>query len=431
MNDIIFERFPSVSTKQWKQKIQYELKGSDYQNTLVINSNDGIPQLPFYSKSDLKHRSVAQLPEKTNACMHIIVTNEVEANTKAIDSIQAGFTCVFFSVFNSKVNIDALLKDITIPIYIEPHFLNINFFKKIHSKYNHTTILYDPIGKITQTGNWYRNFNYDFDQLNNILGYSPLSLSINQSLFHNAGATPVQQLAYSLAQLKQYNQQNSLKKCNSITFHVATGIDFFMEIAKLKALRVLTENYVKSQNIVMDCVIIQHKSYRNIQLFDMDLNYEISSIEQQIGQYGGVNFITTYPENYIHFKEDIDIFNLNNKQLIQKLKSNKYSINDSFFVEKLTQQLIDKTLLLLDSIEQGGGYTNQLRKGIIQKKIKEKESIEQKLFNKQFTVKTPTIKNTPIQYPFLKTKEQHTFWQPINKKRLTGPQEKSIWDKLY
>ncbi len=431
MNEIIFERFASITAKQWKQKIQYELKGLDYQNTLVKNSSDGIPQLPFYSESDLKHHCYTKFPQKINACIHIIDNNEILANTKAVQAIEAGFTCIYFSVFNSNLNVDALLQNIAVKTFINPHFLNVDFSKYIHSKYNNVTVLCDPIGKIAQTGNWYRNFSHDFDQLNNILDHSPSSLMINLSLFHDAGATPVQQLAYSLAQLLQYDQQVSLKKCNSITYSIAVGTDFFMEIAKLKALRVLTDSYFQSQNNVIDCVLIQQKSQRNIHLFDSDLNHEISTLEHQIGQYGGVNYITTYPENYIYFEEEIDLINEQNHQLTLKTKNEYSIINDATFIEKLTQQLIDKSLILLKSIEQGGGFTNQLHKGIIQKKIKEKESIEQKAFNKQFTVKIPITKNTPIQYPFLKTREQRSFWQPINKKRLTAPQEKPIWDKLY
>ncbi|WP_232285850.1 methylmalonyl-CoA mutase family protein [Aquimarina agarilytica] len=431
MNDIIFERFAAISTKQWKQKIQYELQGLDYQKTLVKSSADGIPQLPFYSESELKYRSIADFPKKINTCIYITVNNEATANTKAVNAINSGFTNICFTIFNAELDMDILLQNISVSTFIIPHFLNIDSYKKIQANYPQVTVLSDPIGKITQTGNWYRNFNHDFEQLDLILNHSPSSLTINQSLFHDAGATPVQQLAYSLTQLKQYDHQISLKKCNTITYFVAVGTDFFIEIAKLKALRILTNSYFESQNITLNCLLFQQKSQRTIQLFDSDINHEISSIECQIGQCAGVDFITAYPENYLYFKEDIPIINAQNKLLIQNIKNSSIPINDAIYIEKLTQQLIDKTLVLFESIEQGGGFTNQLRKGIIQKKIKEKESAEQKAFNQQFTVTTPTTKKTPIHYPFLKTKGHSPFWKPIIKKRLTAPQEKPIWDKLY
>ena len=43
----LFSEFPEVSTKQWKQKIQVDLKGADYNNTLVWESLEGINVKPF------------------------------------------------------------------------------------------------------------------------------------------------------------------------------------------------------------------------------------------------------------------------------------------------------------------------------------------------------------------------------------------------
>ena len=44
----LFSEFEAVSSKQWKQQIQYELKGADYNETLVWESPEGIKVKPFY-----------------------------------------------------------------------------------------------------------------------------------------------------------------------------------------------------------------------------------------------------------------------------------------------------------------------------------------------------------------------------------------------
>ena len=48
MANNLFNEFEPVSTKQWKQQIQFELKGADYNETLIWNSPEDIKVKPFY-----------------------------------------------------------------------------------------------------------------------------------------------------------------------------------------------------------------------------------------------------------------------------------------------------------------------------------------------------------------------------------------------
>ena len=52
MADNLFDTFEPVSSKQWKQQIQYELKGADYNDTLVWESLEGIKVRPFYHNDE-------------------------------------------------------------------------------------------------------------------------------------------------------------------------------------------------------------------------------------------------------------------------------------------------------------------------------------------------------------------------------------------
>ena len=52
MNKTLFSEFDQVSAKQWKQKIQVDLKGADYNDTLVWQSAEGINVKPFYHADD-------------------------------------------------------------------------------------------------------------------------------------------------------------------------------------------------------------------------------------------------------------------------------------------------------------------------------------------------------------------------------------------
>ena len=57
MAENLFDAFEPVSSKQWKQQIQYELKGADYNDTLVWESLEGIKVKPFYhnDESEVKY----------------------------------------------------------------------------------------------------------------------------------------------------------------------------------------------------------------------------------------------------------------------------------------------------------------------------------------------------------------------------------------
>ena len=48
----LFDDFNPVSSKQWKQKIQFELNGADYNETLIWNSPEDIQVKPFYHKDE-------------------------------------------------------------------------------------------------------------------------------------------------------------------------------------------------------------------------------------------------------------------------------------------------------------------------------------------------------------------------------------------
>ena len=52
MSDFLFSEFEAISPAAWKQKIQVDLKGEDYNDTLLWKTNEGITVKPFYTKED-------------------------------------------------------------------------------------------------------------------------------------------------------------------------------------------------------------------------------------------------------------------------------------------------------------------------------------------------------------------------------------------
>ena len=88
METDLLDDFEHVSSKQWKQQIQYELNGSDYNETLIWESPEGIKVKPFYHFDESKVKYELETNKKSFAVVQNIFVHDVhKSNKKAIDSI--------------------------------------------------------------------------------------------------------------------------------------------------------------------------------------------------------------------------------------------------------------------------------------------------------------------------------------------------------
>src|SRR5436190_9372008 len=128
MTKNLFDMFEEASSKQWKQQIQYELKGADYNETLVWETPEGIKVKPFYHKDE----AVTPFEIGTEVSHFKIVQNifvfDVEKSIrKANDSIARGAESIRFTIENEEIDITKLLSEIdfnTIPVYLNLKFLS-------------------------------------------------------------------------------------------------------------------------------------------------------------------------------------------------------------------------------------------------------------------------------------------------------------------
>ena len=102
MNKTLFNEFERVSSKAWKQKIQVDLKGADYNDTLIWKNNEGIDVKPFYHSDEF-----ASLPNISTSkattwkiCETIDVVDTKQGNTKAINAIERGAESIQFLIHN-------------------------------------------------------------------------------------------------------------------------------------------------------------------------------------------------------------------------------------------------------------------------------------------------------------------------------------------
>jgi methylmalonyl-CoA mutase len=447
----LFDDFNPVSSKQWKQKIQFELNGADYNETLIWNSPEDIQVKPFYHKDEFE--GVSNIKTKASEfkiCQNIFVHDLAKSNLRALDSINRGAESIRFTIEDESTDVAKLLEKLPlekVTIYFKLGFLSIDFINKIDAFANakNATIFcnLDPIGQLAKEGNWFKTREKtNFDTLN-ILAAATTNISlinIDGGLYQNAGANMVQQIAYSLAHANEYfNRIKTIDK--PIVFEVSVGTNYFFEIAKLRALRLLFKQIAKEYNHNHDCHLLVSPSKRNKTIYDYNVNMLRTTTECMSAILGGANAIANLSYDALYHKDNEFGDRIARNQLLV-LKNESYfdKVNNpadgSYYIESLTQQLAEKALTLFKDIEANGGFLKQLNEGIIKRKIQESADKEQELFDSgkeillgtnKYPNKKDRMKDDLELFPFVKIKPRKTLITPIIEKRLA---EKMEQDRL-
>ncbi|MCK0157599.1 methylmalonyl-CoA mutase subunit beta [Cellulophaga sp. F20128] len=441
----LFKEFSEVSAKEWKQKIQFDLKGADYNEALIWESPEGIKVKPFYNSDDItdKIKNHTDTP-KWNIGQPIFVQNETASNLKALDSLERGAEDLVFTISSAQIKIDSLLKSIPLKnktIYFYFQFISATYIKNLieYCRDKDVTIHLniDIIGNLAKTGNWYTNLNQDHKELDTIVALSKNlpwvhTMGVDVSTYQNAGATMAQQLAYALAHANEYLNHYKEGSIPKFTFTVSISGNYFFEIAKLRALRLLWNTLAEEYNTNANCTIIASPSKRNKTLYDYNVNLLRTTTECMAACLGGANTICNLAYDAIYHKDNEFGERISRNQLLILKKESYFEMvsnpaDGAYYIESITHQLAEKALELFKSIEAKGGFLSNLKSHYIQKKIKESALKEQELFNnkKEILVGTNKYENPADRikgelelYPFVKTNARKTLLVPIIEKRL-------------
>ncbi|MTG98948.1 MULTISPECIES: methylmalonyl-CoA mutase subunit beta [Myroides] len=442
MNDQLFEEFNQVSSKEWKNKIQYELKGADYNETLIWESLEGIKVRPFYhSDSDDKPLSINTNTSAFQIMQCIYVYDLERSIEKAKDTLNRGADTIHFTIDNPQVNCTTLLSNLPkeATYYFRFGFLDAAYFSELTNwgKINQFDIhiLIDPIYKLGNEGNWFKSLEADFNQLNKCLNHST-NLLIDTTTYQNAGANMVQQIGYALAHVNEY--LNRIEKIEGIIYvKLAVGTNYFFEIAKLRALRMLLDILRKEYTHQIDFKIIAIPTKRNKTLYDYNVNMLRTTTECMSAILGGADLIANLAYDSIYHKEnEFGDRIARNQLLILKKESYFDAVNNpaegAYYIENITLQLAQKALDIFKQIEKGDGLITSLIEGTIQRKINESAAKEQELFDKGEEVLLGTNKYPNQQdhmsanlelYPFIKQNPRKTLVVPIIERRLAEKYE--------
>ncbi|CAM1373318.1 Methylmalonyl-CoA mutase [Tenacibaculum litopenaei] len=437
MDNYLFDEFEKVSPQAWKNKIQVDLKGADYNETLLWDNNEGIRVKPFYTKEDRASFDIKLPSSNFNICQKIQVDNEVSANQKAKDALQRGADAIEFICVKS-IDPVILLKEIDVKhthFYFRLNTPNEELVNHIRESVKQATIFFniDPIGTLVKTGNWHRNYKADTALLNK-LSTIQNSLLVDASTYQNAGANCSQQLAYALAHTHEYIAQLGPNCVPNLHFRFAVGSNYFFEIAKLRAFRVLLAELMSFLALpnTKAAHIFAEPSTRNKTLYDYNVNMLRSTSESMSAVLGGANTVANIPyDDLFHEANEFGDRISRNQLLILKeeceMETPHTIANGVYYIEALTQQLVQKALEIFKQIEKGGGLLKQLKEGTIQRKINESAQREQADFDRGELVLLGTnkiqndndrMKGELQKSPFLKERKEKTLLQPILPKRL-------------
>jgi methylmalonyl-CoA mutase len=411
----LFDEFPGTDTQAWESKITEDLKGADYEKKLVWKTNEGFAVKPYYRAEDLealngqKDLIPGQFPylrgtkptgNDWRICQSIDIADIAEANRQALDSISKGATAVSLDASNVKSAADAenLLKGID----LSKTWVNLNsassYLELLGYLYGlqldnaYITMDFDPISYALLKGNFHASEQEDMAEaaelLKNAAGKVPhlRGITVNAHFFHNAGSTLTQELGYALASGNEYlasltsNGLSIDEAASKIIFNFATGSNYFMEIAKLRAARMLWARIVEQYKPKNDCSakmrIHSVTANWNKTIYDPYVNVLRSTTEAMSAALGGADMITVLPFDYVY--KDADTFSqriARNQQIILKEESSLDKVADpaagSYYIENLTASLADAAWKIFLETEEAGGMIAAIKAGTVQQKVAE------------------------------------------------------------
>ena len=416
----LFNEFAPIPTEKWEEIINKDLKGADYEKKLVWRTNEGFKVRPYYraeNLDDLNYLDVmpAEFPytRGTKAdsndweiVQNVTETEPAKANEVALASIKGGATMISFTMQGVKTAQDlaTLLAGLDLTKvgvqFTRPQgravqltkdfiaYLEANHIDKAAVK---SGIAYDGISCCLRHGKFPTSEKAAMDtaiELVNLTADMPNFKVVNVRgiQMHNGGATIVQELGYTLGIANEYLAYatsngltvEQMAKKMEVTLSIASN--YFMEIAKLRAFRLLWATMVSQYQPKCDCAckvrINSVASSWNKTLYDPYVNMLRTTTEGMAASLGGADTIALQPFD-VAFKHDDDFSRRisRNVQIILKEESYFNKVVDpaagSYYIENLTDSLAEHAWKQFQEVEAQGGIIKLILSGEVKKAIEE------------------------------------------------------------
>lgn len=411
----LFGQFPPISTTEWKDKVIADLKGADFDKKLVWRTNEGFNVQPMYRAENIVGlKTTDSLPGeypyvRGTKCdnewlirQDIFVENPQEANRKALDLLNKGITSLGFQIGRDQItpeSLASLLNGIDAE-KVELNFISCiknaskigeelsSYFKKqgIDLQKVKGSIGFDPFKRILKHGRDFPKYADMAEQVINSVSELPgyRVLMADAFMLNNAGSYITQELGFALAWGNEWLSvltDKGLtvdKVANRIKFNFGISSNYFMEMAKFRAARMLWAQIVSAYKPNCDCAskIEMHAqtSQFNMTIYDAHVNLLRSQTETMSAALAGVNSITVTPFDITYKQPDEFSERIaRNQQLLLKEESHFNKIVDpaggSYYIETLTASIAEEAWKLFLEVEDAGGFYAALRSGFVQNTV--------------------------------------------------------------
>jgi methylmalonyl-CoA mutase len=384
----LLDEFPPVSTAEWEAVIGRDLKGADYAKKLIWRAEDGLTGKPYYRADDLEKLSLldetpGEFPFRRGGHAsgewaireEIDASDPVAANHAALAAIEAGAEAIAFTgdFGHGSPALDVLAANLDeIPIHFEQADEDLLRLLRGRSKSRRAGAListgFDPLSDASLAAEVAQPAAAQF-----------VPFTIHGEVFEESGATTVEEIGFALASGVDFLA--AMQECSvdatcaarAVEFRFAAGADFFVQIARLRAFRMLWARAAESfgvQRTAGNTRIAVRTSRWNKTVYDPHVNILRATSETMAAVLGGADTITVAPFDECYKDPDESSRRLaRNTQLLLKREAYFGRVADpgggSYYLEALTAHFADEAWKLMQEIEKLGGYREAKASGFV------------------------------------------------------------------
>lgn len=415
----LFSEFPPVSNEEWMEVVTRDLKGAPFEKKLVWRTKEGFNVQPFYRAEDIEHLPTkdvlpGQFPyvrgTKTDNKWLIRQDVSVQGNIQQLNTnikclMERGANSVGLHFVDECVNA-ATIQEMLAGIDLDK--LEINLYSRrdltvqlIEATKEALKALGADLGKVRGS--------FGFNPFRHTLGAGvrwsewveasvevlkaaePLTqftcLTFQSVDLVNAGAYIYQEIGYALAagadiltKVGEKSGKSISEVAERIRFDMGIGSNYFMEIAKFRAIRwlwalIVRSNDEKATDRGTKAVVHAETSKWNKTIYDAYVNLLRTMTETMSATIAGVHSVTVNPFDK-HFNPKGSDFSrriARNQQLLLKEESHFDKVVDpaggSYYIEHLTQSIAEQGWKLFLEVDEQGGFAKLANEGKIQEAV--------------------------------------------------------------
>lgn len=421
----LFSEFPPLTKSDWLSEIQRDLKGKAF-DALIWHTLEGVDVQPIYSHEDVERFVVPFKPTGEWLIREEIFEQDIsQANARALDVLNRGaMALAFFATPTTDSEMTALLSGIWLeaaPVHFYKCidatrtlglFLNEVRSRQLEAKFVHGSLAVDAIAAFATTGKWESDaFEQAAELVRSTIPFPHFkALTIRADVYHNAGSSLVQELAFALASSVEYLDAltergisaEDIFRSLEVSFAVSTS--YFLEIAKFRAARWLFHQLAQAYGTTTAPAIHATSARWNKTIYDAHNNLLRGTVEAMAAVIGGADSITVARFDALYAKPNEFSAHLSrNTSLILRDESHLDKVVDaskgSYFIESLTQSMAHAAWKFFQQIEAQGGMLSALRSGFVQSEIRRtrqarEQLIAEKKSNFIGVTKSPNAKET-------------------------------------